>query len=294
VTTTFEDLIREVRSTLRGYGLARDSIAFLSSGVDASVLTITVDDASGLRPGIIEIDSECIYVRSITGNVLTVAPDGRGWDGTTAVTHLANARVTANPPYPRWRLEDAINDALVGVFPDIFGIGTTSFTYNPSITTYSMPADAEDIVKVTTEVNGPSQEQVQINKYTFNSNAPTGAFATGNCITLGEAGDPGRTITVVYTKQPSRLATGDDLVDSGLRETARSVVVFGALADLVARVDPARATVDSAAASEFADTQRVGTATQLAAQLTARYQMELTKEQGRLRKAHPPRVRWSR
>ena len=294
MTTTFDDLVREVRSTLRGYGLVRDSIAFLSAPIDADDLTITVDDTAGLMPGIFEIDSECIYVRSIAGNTLTVAPDGRGWDGTTAASHANNARVTANPPYPTWRLQDAVNDALTAVYPDLFGVGTASFNYNPSISTYEVPAEAEDILKVTCNVYGPSQEQVEIHRYSFNSNAPTTAFASGNCITLGEAPEPGRTVTVTYSKQPTALAVGEPFTDSGLRESAKSAVIYTALADLVARVDPARVTVDGAAAAEYSDVQKVGTATQLAAQLTARAGMEISKEKERMRKAHPPRVRWGR
>lgn len=292
--TSFDELVREVRSSLRGYGLVREAVAFLASGIDDNDLTIAVDDASGLAPGVVEIGSECVYVRSIDGNNLTVAPDGRGWDGTTAASHASGVRVTGNPPYPTWRLEGAINDAILGVFPDLFGIASTSFTYNPSVTTYSVPADTEDILKVTTNVLGPSQEQAEIHRYTFNSNAPTTAFATGNCLTLNEAPEPGRTVTVTYAKQPSALTSGDDFTDSGLRETAKPAVVYSALADLVARIDSSRATVDGASGHEYGTTMKVGTATQLAAQLTARAEMELMKEKERLRKAHPVRVRWGR
>lgn len=295
MTTTFDSLVNEVRSVLRGYGLIQEGVAFLTADVAASDLSITVDDASALGPGLVEIGGEVIYVRSISSNVLTVAPDGRGWDGTTAVSHLTNARVTANPPYPTWRLERAVNDAIVGVFPDLFGVATTSFTFNPAVSTYSIPADAEDILKVTTNVLGPSAEQPEIHRYQFNSNAPTATFATGNCLTLGEAPAPGRTVTVTYAKAPSELASGDAFTDCGLRETARPAIVYGAVARALSFLDASRTDVSSAVGSEMAADQKVGTATQLSAQMTARYQLELLKEQERLRKAHPARVRrWGR
>lgn len=291
---TFDSLVREVRAAMRGYGLIREGTAFLSAGINNSTLTITVDDASALAPGLVEIDSEVIDVRSITGNTLTVAPGGRGYDGTTAVAHSINARVTANPPYPTWRIEDAINSVIVGAFPDVFAVGTTSFTFNPSITTYSLPADAEDVLKVSTTVLGPSQDQFPVNKFSFNPNAPTAAFATGKCLTLHEAPEPGRTVTVVYSKAPADIASGDDLTDSGLRDTAGPFVIYGTVARLLSFVDASRTLTDSAVASEFGNAQRVGSATQLAAQMTARYQLELGKEQERLRKAYPRRVRWGR
>ena len=104
---------------------------------------------------------------------------------------------------------------------------------------------------------------------------------------------PGRTVTVTYQKAPSELASGDDLSDSGLADTARACIVYGALGRIVSGLDVSRAAVDTAVASEFADVQRVGTATSLANTITARYQLELQQEQARLRKTHPKRVRWS-
>lgn len=293
--STYTDLVREVRSTLRGYGLIRERVTFLNGAIDASTLTITVDDGTTLSPGIIEIGDECIYVQSVAGNVLTVAPDGRGWDGTTAAIHADNTRVTLDPPYPTWRIGDAINDTIVSVWPTLWAVGTTSFTYNPSVTTYSLPAEAESVLKVTATTLGPSLDQVELHAFSFDSNAPIdGNFATGNCITLRSTPSPGRTVTVVYSKAPTVIGAGDELTASGLRETAKKAIVYGTVAHLLSYVDAARALADSAVASELSETIRVGSATQLAAQLTARFQMELDAEQKRLRLAHPPRVRIGR
>lgn len=292
MTTTFDSLVQEVRGVLRGFGLVQEGRTFLSGNITNSATSFSVTDGTVLAPGLIEIDREVLDVVSISGNALTIAPDGRGWDGTTAASHLANARVTANPPYPTWRIERALNDAITGVFPDLFGTATTSFTYNPAVTTYSMPADAQDVLQVTAPVIGPSKEQVELTCYKFSSNVSTSAFATGNCLTLLEAPDPGRTVTVVYSKQPTELVSGNAFTLSGLRESARSAVIYGAVARLLSFIDSTRAVTGSGVGSEFADLQRVGTATQLAAQMTARYEMELRKEQDRLRKAYPVKWRW--
>lgn len=291
MTTTYADLVREVRSALRGYNLVREQVSFLNGSITNSALTFTVDDGTLIQPGVVEIEDECIWVQSITGNVATVSPDGRGWDGTTAASHADNKRVTVNPPYPTWRLARAINDTIVGTSPTLWGVASTSFTYNPSVSTYSLPATATEVLSVTTTVLGPSQDQVEIHDYRFNANAPTAEFATGKCITLAVVPDPGQTVTVTYQKAPSEITSADSLTTSGLRETARALVVYGAVGRMLAFIDSSRAAVGSAVGSEFADTNRVGTATQLAGQLTARYQMELAEEQKRLRQANPARVR---
>lgn len=292
MTTTFDQLVHEVRASLQGFNLTRNQVTFLNGPINASVTSIVVDDASLVRPGVIEIGSECIDIQSVntTTNTLTVSPDGRGFDLTTADSHGDNSRVTVQPSYPTWRVEQAINNTLVGVWPTLFGVGTTSFTYTPATQTYSLPADAEGVLKVSATVVGPSPDQPEIYSYKFNSAAPTAEFATGNCITLGETPEPGQTVTVIYRKVPTELASGDNLTDSGLSETARRCIVYGAVAELLSYVDAVRVLTDTAVAKEMGGDIRVGSATQLSAQLTARYQMELAKEQERLRLAYPLRV----
>lgn len=283
--TTFDDLVNEVRETLRGYGLTREQVTFLNGAANASTTSITVDDGTAVRAGVIEIDSECIYVQSTAGNVLTVSPDGRGWSRTTATSHADNSRVTVNPPLPTWRIQRAINDTIVGTSPTLFGIATTTFVYDGVTTTYDLPATCVGVLKVTTTDPGPEDEKYEIHKYKVNLEAGT--------ITLGEAGLPGQTITVTYRKPPTELTTGQNLTVSGLAETARALVVYGAIARVLSFVDAHRALDDSAVASVMGDSVRLGAATQLAAQMTARYQLELSQEQARLRDAYPVKVRWA-
>ena len=54
--STFDSLVQEVRGILQGYGLVREASAFLASGINASVTSISVDDATPLAAGIVEID----------------------------------------------------------------------------------------------------------------------------------------------------------------------------------------------------------------------------------------------
>jgi len=294
VTSSFDDLVREVRESLRGYGLVKDRVAFLTADLTTTALSITVDDASNIDPGVVEIGSECLFVQSVdtTTNTLTISPDGRGWMGTAAAAHTTNTRAVADPVFPTWRLERAVNDTIIGTFPTLWGVGSTTFTFNPSTATYSMPADTENVLTVTSTVIGPDKEQAAIYEYKFESKANTTQWPTGKCISLRVVPEPGQTVTVTYAKAPSELTTGQDFTASGLRETARRCVVYGALAELLTTVDATRALTDSANNLAMDGTIKVGTATQLAAQLTARYQMELNSEQQRLRLTSRPTVVW--
>jgi len=74
----------------------------LTAGIDASTLTINVNDGSLVpTPGVVRIEFELIQICSKAGNVLTVCASGRGFDGSVAATHnsgtaLSNVVVAAH------------------------------------------------------------------------------------------------------------------------------------------------------------------------------------------------------
>ncbi len=288
--TTFRQIQDEVLLTLYGYGLTQPRASFLAADITSSALTLTVNNASNFEMGIAEIDSELVFVESvnISSNTITLSPDGRGYYGTTAAAHVTGARVTFAPTWPRSRVAQAINDTIIGTHPVLFGVAQAQFAFTPSITTYSLPADAERVLGVTADVNGPSREQQVIRRYSFSSSAPTDDWATTNTLTLQEPASPGRTVTVTYAKQPSALAAdAAALTTSGLRETAKRALVYGACAQLVTFMDVSRLPLDSSTADEMDERNSPGIASRIGNQLQLRYEMELEQERQRLRAATP-------
>lgn len=101
-----------------------DTTAETDDVPSASSQTINVDDATLINTGeIILIESEQVYVRSISSNVLTV---DRGVNGTTAATHSDNTAINRYQ-YPsdvveaclaiardRWRSREAGTTAIIG------------------------------------------------------------------------------------------------------------------------------------------------------------------------------------
>lgn len=293
MTTTFKSLTDEILQTLSGYGLEQPRTTFLAANLTNTGLTATVDDAASAQQGLAEIEDELIDIRSVNRgtNTLTISPDGRGFFSTTAAAHASGTRVRINPTFPRNRVKAAINDVIVGTYPTLFGVAQTQFQFTPSITTYSLPAEAERILAVTADLNGPSQEQQRITHYSFNSVAPTDDWATTNTLTLNQGVTPGRTVTVTYQKAPSALSADSDLLTaSGLRETAKLAIVYGVCSQLAASMDVARLPVDTAVADEFAANNQVGIASRVSGQLYLRYQAELDAERKRLRATTPVTV----
>jgi hypothetical protein len=288
--STFDNLVDDVLQTLQGYGLAQSRAAFVASPVASGDKQITVGDATGFEQGVAEIGNEIIFIKSVDygSNVLTLAPDGRGFYGTTPASYAIDQRITMAPTWPRTRVAAEINATILGTYPTLFGVGTTTFTYSPVITTYGLPVDAEKVLKVTADTIGPSNEQAVINRYSFNSVAPVGDFVTGNSITLETGAFPGRSVTVTYAKQPSEITFGQSFTASGLAESAKRAIKYGACSALISYMDSARLPVDTAQADEYDPSRAgVGTASRISAQLYQRYLVELENERKRLRAATP-------
>ena len=74
-------------------------VTTLSSPVNSSDTSFTVASGTGFTEGYIIIDEgesteEVVYVEDVVGNTFTIATNGRGSEGTTAVAHTAGATIT--------------------------------------------------------------------------------------------------------------------------------------------------------------------------------------------------------
>lgn len=288
--TTFRDLQDEILQTLYGFGLKQPRASFLTLDALATDTSLTVISALDFQQGVAEIEDETIFIDSVDqgSGVLSLSPDGRGYLGTTAAAHSQNTRITMSPPWPRHRVKAAINDTITMCTPTLFGVAQYQFTFNPSQTTYELPAEADGVLKVAADVNGPSNEQQIVRRYRFNALTPDDEFTNQRSITLEEGVTPGKTVTVTYRREPSALTDGDDtLASTGLRETARTAIVNGACAYLLSFMDIARLNVDTAQADQYAEVNPITTATKVSGQLQLRFQMELEKERQRLRRDYP-------
>lgn len=292
--TTLSGVINDVLLTLYGYGLNQPRASRLTQPASSSATTLTVADASNFTQGIAELGSELVFIESVdvAGGTLTISPDGRGYFGTTAASYSAGQRVEMAPTWPRLKVKNAINDAIVNTYPDLWGVATTSFTFNPSVSTYALPAACERVLAVTADTIGPSREQVRINRFSEDNHAPTAEFASGKSITLERGPFPGRAVNVTYATLPVAISEGDSFTTSGLRESAILAVKYAATSHLLAQMDSARLGVETAVADEYDPSKAgIGTAMRQSAQLYQRYLMELDREKSRLVADNPTLIK---
>ena len=298
---TLAEMIDEIRTNLAGYTLRQDRITYLtnSGGISNTDTSITVGSQSNLAKGIIEIDDELIWIDTFdkSNNTLTVAPGfGRGFQGTTAAPHAQYAQVTLAPTFPRQTIKKAINDTIKSYYPKLWGVASTTFTFNAAQTTYPLPDDAETVLYMSWQTTGSSQEWLPINRWRVDSMANAATFNTNVTVNIYENVQPGRTIQVWYTTEPNTLdASTDDYADvSGLPESTYDVTILGASYKLLSFLDAGRINLSSAEA-DLNDTKNPYNSGAAASRyIFALYQQRLQEEALKLSDKFPIRLHYTK
>lgn len=297
---TFSQMTSEVQSNLQGYSLRQDRITWLATagGISATALTIKIGSADNLAKGIVQIDNELIWVNSFDRQTLTlnVAPGfGRGYMGTTPSPHAENAQIILTPTFPITMIQQAINDAINSLYPKLFQVSSTTFTYNAAQIAYPLPDDARDVLYGSWQTPGPSKEWLPINRWRIDRMANVAAFNTTKTVNLYEKIVPGRTVQVYYSTIPSNLTNDSDdfAAVTGLPESARDVVTLGAAYRLLSYIDTGRINLSSAEA-DLADTKLPSTAGASASKyIFALYQQRLQEESTKLQDRFPIRLHYT-
>lgn len=311
---TLSQMIDEVVLNLSGYTFQQDRSTYLKTAVttttssSASPLILSLGSTENVGKGIIEIDEELLWVDSFDriSNTATVAPYGRGYLGSTAATHALDTRVTISPTFPRSSVKRAINDTIRSLGANIFAVKSTSFTFNAAQSTYAFnDLNIKNIITVSWQSIGPSQEWIPIRRYDFDSTADATAFGAGaQTITIGsDMPMPGRTVRVVYATDPVAFPTlatidltnaQDYATITGLPESTRDVIVLGTAYRLLSFLDPARASQVSPQADETDSKRPYGASQSATKQLYALYSQRLQEETKAQQQNYPPRVHFSR
>jgi hypothetical protein len=298
---TLSEMIDDVKSNLIGYTLRQDRITYLanSGGISNVSSSITVGSSGNLAKGIIEIDDELIWIDSFdkTNNVLTVIPGfGRGYQGTTAAPHAQYAQVTMAPSFPRVSIKRAINDTINSYYPKLWAISYYTFTFNAAQTTYELPDDLEQILYISWQTTGSSEEWLSVNRWRLDSMANSATFDSNNTVSLYENIQPGRTVQVWYTTKPNTLdANSDDYEDvTGLPASSYDVTVLGACYKLLTFLDAGRINLSSAEADLNDSKNPYNSGASASRYVFALFQQRLQEEALKLQDKYPIRLHYTK
>jgi len=300
MTTTYANMVDEVILNLSGYTLRQDRTTHLTQDVTSTGLTLNFGSVENIGKGSIEIEDELIWLDSYdrVGSTATIAPYGRGYNGTTPAVHVTNTKVTVAPTFPRASVKRAINDTIDAVFPTLYGVGVHTFTYNSVKTAYSVPAEVETILYVSYKTIGPTEEWLPVKGWRHDPLANSTSFTTGNTVSIYDRIEAGRTVQIYYTKKPSTL-TGQASsavfeTVTGLPSSARDVIIYGAAYRLASFIDPGRLNYSSAEADQADSKIQYGSGASTTRFLLALYQQRLNEESKKLRDVYPIRVHYTR
>lgn len=286
---TCGQLLDECSAQLHGWGSTQDRATPLSNSILNTDLSFTVDFttgvAVGISPGVVEIDSELIWVVSVdqgTG-ICVVADGGRGYQGTTAAAHAANTRVVTRPKFPRAWLFRQMNEILGGVYPDLFKVNTYTATVTYPSNTYQLPTTPPfNVLQVQWKDpigNWQDAFSFKIDPYD----------AT---LRLGDGPMVGRPLRALYTTEPGQFtAETDDFVTvTGLPSSCIDVLTLGVVAKQAPGLDISRAQSSSVEQSDRSRVVPPFAGVNVAKYLMAEYQQRLANEASALKRQYPTRL----
>jgi hypothetical protein len=304
--TTLGQMIDEVLINLSGYTYQQDRSTYLRTAISTltspstSPTILSLGDTSNVGKGVLEVDEELMWVDSFdrVANTATVSPYGRGYLGTVAATHAADAKVTISPIFPRYVIKKAINDTIRAMGANLLSVKQTTFTFNAAINTYEFEnLSIENILTMSWQDTGPSKEWIRIKRWDFDPFADVTTWgASSQTVTIYDFITPGRTVKVMYATPPTAMDSNSDVftTTTGYPESARDIVILGAAYRLLAYLDPARAGQISPQADETDGKRPYGASASATKQLFALYSQRLKEEVATQQNQYPPRIHYTR
>ena len=293
MSTTFFDLQQAVLRQLESYTSDDNVYGKLSGDITDSATTFTIlggvfGDGSGFNTGIMQINDELVYVREFDRSTGIATNVLRAWRGTTNVAHTAaSSLVSSNPTYPNIDVQEAINDTIQGVYPDLFVVDTTEFLLTGSRVRYPMPDDARKVLSVRWQDLSATQTWNECTKWRFEPQ-PGGEVAGSRAIDIAD-GFPSRQHRVVYVAAPTTLSAAGDVFDTvtGLNDDWTKLIIYGAVSTLLAASEASRVVDTSANQKLLNQNQPIGSAQNLSQYFFGLYQQRLVAAKRQMLEMYP-------
>lgn len=289
---TAGDLITEASAQLHGWGSTQDRVTPLTANMGPTDLTFQVDftfgQSVGITPGVVEIDSELLYVTAVdpaTGLVTLANGFGRGYKGTTATSHNAGATVVSRPKFPRSGLFIQLNEIVNAVYPELFAIGTFVGVVTTPTNAYDLGSTTGTPIEIIdAQWQDPIGNWHKCRSYTLD---PIDAK-----FRLGSGAMVGQPLRVLYKTQPRAFtAESQDLTtQTGLPASVADVLTLGVVARQVPALDISRAQLNSVEQSDRSRVVPPYAGVNAGKYLMALFQERLANEAASLRRQYKPRI----
>lgn len=226
---------RTVRQLMSGTVEERNKLA---TSITATATTIVVSyDIRALQPGgVFQIDSELFYIWETNPGSKSLIVE-RGWNGTTAASHSANAIITVDPKFPRAQVLEAINaelDDLSSPMNGLFQVKSMDLDYNGSWAMLNIPTTDKIIDLVSVSLRFLATDYPTIRRIRLVRDLPNDDFNSGYALRFDEQVRAGR-LHIVYKTPFNNVTTDAQNIQniSGLPSTCEDILMMGAQIRLV-------------------------------------------------------------
>jgi hypothetical protein len=230
MTTAATVIDRTLRQLLSGTVEARNKLA---STIDASATTVVASyPLEGLRTGqILEIDSELMYIWTADTGTKSLVVE-RGYNGTTAVSHTANALIKVNPRFPRAQVLESVNDEMADLsspMNGLFQVKALDIDYNGSDTMIDLVGVTSIIDILNVSVRYLTDDYPVARKIRLVRDMPTDDFPSGYALRFDQGVFPGR-LRIVYKAPYVTASTESSDINTtcGIQESVTDIVAIGA------------------------------------------------------------------
>lgn len=286
--TTFADMIADLESDLYSFVQGNDQANWLTAGIDADDLTLSVDDASIFDAGYAEITSstgnELVYIvsKDEQANTLTLPPWGRAQRGTTALVHPIDSRIVADPQFPRYKLAQFINEAISDLYPSIFCVAFEDIGLDYHVQVYNLPVVADGLISVLISSDyRPERGADPLRRMRFNPADKT--------IDIAGAARDNNTMRVTYRCAPLPfVALTDTLDDVGFGDQLRSTVRLFAYYKALNALQGQKLQLSSVEATVMTQLRQPDFLNNTIKTVFAQLQLSMQLQQDRLRQIYPP------
>ena len=280
---------RTVRQLMSGTVEERNKVV---SAITASSTSIAMQyDLGGIRPGgVIQIDSELIYVWEISSGSKTVTVE-RGWNGTTAVAHAAGAIVTVDPKFPRAQILEAINaelDDLSSPVNGLFQIKTLELNYNGTWSMINLPTTDTIIDLVSVSLRYIATDYPKIRRCRLIRDLPNDDFNSGYGIRFDEQVRAGRMV-IVYKAPFTNVTSETQNIQNitGLPSSCEDILMMGAQIRLVSPREVKRNFTESQGDTRRAEEVPFGSVTGSVNQIIRMRRDRIIAESAKLKRQYP-------
>ena len=264
----------------------------LSVGINGSTTSVvTTYPLNGLREGVVfEIDSEQMYVWQSTVGTRTLIVE-RGFNGTTAASHSADAIITVKPRFPKAQMLDALNaelDDLSAPSNGLFRVVTTSLTYNGSDRQLNITSASNILDLIDLRLRYSADDYPVIRGVRLQRDLPTSDFASGFAVVFDEPVQSG-TLRVRY-KAPFVRVTNltDDLQTvSFLPASCEDIVETGVILRMMNAREIKRNFIESQGDTRRSDEVPPGATRDSISNLVRLRRERIVAESARLKRQYP-------